>query len=181
MLENNNVITLKRLIPANGKNPNTDYQIIGLEEAISKAITIENNPLKLYFVSQINDILPIMGNPEQYKLNDDTVIGEIVAFNDTTVSFKLIHPFDVEKFENHEILFMYDVDQDHEKKTMTVTSIIYVYIRKESEEECAAWLAEKEEERVALLKPELGIDGASLEKELHDNIIPEDDVVIKAE
>ena len=179
MSEESKIVKLKRHIPANGKNPNTDYQIVGLEDAISRVI--ENGPLKLYFVSQITDIAPFLEDQEGNKLNENDVIGEIVSFDDTTISFKPLHQFNEEDFSKYDIRFAYDVDRIHEKEIMEVTFIVVVYIQKESDEEWEAWLDEREKEKLTLLNPELGIDTASLEKELHDNIRPEDDILIKTE
>ncbi|MCK9198837.1 MAG: hypothetical protein M0P49_04470 [Bacilli bacterium] len=188
MLENN-IVKLERHIPANGKNPNTDYQIVGLEDAISKAI--ENGPLKLYFLSQITDIIPFLEDQEGNKLNENDVIGEIVSFDDTTISFKPLHQFTEDDFSKYDIRFVYDVNRIHEKEIMKVTSIVVVYIQKESDEEWEAWLDEKEKEEneeleLALAEKEkeetdiLSVDNIT-HIELHDNIKPEDDAILKKE
>lgn len=169
MLENN-IVKLKRLVEANGKNPNTEYKILELEDVISKSI--ENGPLKLYFVSQINDILPLF-KMNNKKLNDGDIIGEIVAFDDTTISFKPTYISDIGKFKDHQVRFMYDVDDvNEEAQTLKVVSIIVAYIQKESDEEMKAWLDNKEKE-----------DNVDIENtkciELHDNINTRDSVTIE--
>lgn len=189
MLEENKIVKLERHIPANGKNPNTDYQIVGLEDAISRAI--ENGPLKLYFVSQITDIMPFLDDKDENKLNENDVIGEIVSFDDTTISFKLLSQFTKEDFSKYDIRFAYNVDRIHEKEILKVTSIVVVYIQKESDEEWEAWLDERDKKANEELESSLNdnekeeTDNISVENikhiELHDNVRLEDNAVIKKE
>jgi len=171
MLEESKIVKLERHIPANGKNPNTDYQIVGLEDAISRAI--KKGSLKLYFVSQITDIMPFLDNQDRNKLNENDVIGEIVSFDDTTISFKPLPQFIEDDFSNYDIRFVYDADRIHEKEIIEVTSIVAVYIQKESDEEWEAWLDKMEE-------LESSLDNIK-HIELHDSIRFEDDVIIKTE
>ncbi len=169
MLEESKIVKLERHIPANGKNPNTDYEIIGLEDAISKSI--ENGPFELYFVSQINDILPRI--KEYSKLDENCIIGEIVAFDDTTISFKPINISDAERFINYKVLFMYEVKSDDKEKTFEVESILIAYIQKESGEELELYRLSEEKEETSNTP-----EGTKC-IELYDTIELEDCVVIE--
>jgi len=129
------LITLKRIIPAYGKNPNTELEIIGIEEAIMDKMG-KDVPLFLYQLSQIHDITPSLLLPfGEFPIFDATsIIGEIVSFNDDSVTFKSILDIDLD-YENKKVLFAYSGDVDKEAGKFNVKSLNYAYIMIETQEE----------------------------------------------
>jgi len=125
---NEKVINLKRFIPAHEKNPNTNYEVVGLEEALKNGITT-NGFIPLCQISLMNNVMSFMllcapGSQRQYEQN---IIGEIFSVNDDTVSFR--STLDIHQdYTNKKVFFAYKSNNDHKTHKTIVESVSYAFI-----------------------------------------------------
>ncbi len=136
-------ITLKRTIPAYGKNPNTEREIVGLEDVLKNRIE-ESFPLLL--LSQRNDVSPSLVDTNlelpDFLSNNDKVIGEIISFDNENIYIRLTSDIDID-FTDKKISFTYNVEPDiNDAKKYIVQSIICAYIMSETQEEYQKYLEE---------------------------------------
>ncbi len=138
-------VTLKRGIPAYGKNPNTEREIVGLEDVLKNRI-VDEEPFPLFLLSQRNDVSPslVATNLElpDFLSNNDKVIGEIISFDNENISFRLTSDMDID-FTDKKIFLTYNGDFDNnDPKKCVAQSITYAYIMSETPEEHQKYLEE---------------------------------------
>ena len=139
------IMTLEMAIPINGESPNLKCQIIGLEEVLQKLIDT-NIFIPLYYLSQRNDVLPsFLLDPQSLDfLNIDKIIGEIISFDDKTITFKSTSDLDID-YTDKKIFLAYNGVFDQEANKFEVVSILYIYIITETSEDYLKYVEECDE------------------------------------